>query len=950
MSRSLSALVLLSLLFLPVSALASPPTQAGNTSGRAAAILRSMTPEEKVGQLFLVSFRGPAAPAESEIHTLVTRYHVGGVVLQARNDNFLPAPDTAAGVQQLTNSLQQAEYDFSSGAASTPAAPSVRGSPVYVPLLVAMAHEGDGVLSTGLMDAVTPLPNAMTIGATWDPSQSKAVGEIVGREMAALGVNMLLGPSLDVLETPNPSGTGDLGTRTFGGDSYWVGAMGKEYIAGVHAGSKDRVLVIAKNFPGQGGSDRRINDEIPTVRKSLAQLKLIELAPFFLVTGNASDPQAAADGLLVTHIRYQGFQGNIYDTTRPVSLDQQSLQNQLLTLPELAGWRSQGGVLVSESLGLRAVRRFIDPTEQTFPARLVARDALLAGNDLLQATDFTTPGSTEFATIVDTLSFFAQKYGEDEVFARRVDEAVERILNLKLKLYDEFEPDAVLVPDSELATLGQGRDRVSAIAARAATLIFPSLSDLDARLPDPPSRNDRIVFFTDTRTTSQCSACPAVPLLPVDALQQAVLRFYGPQASGQVNVGRLQSFSFSDLAAHLAAPGPTPVPDATATAPVDPLGEALNNSQWIVFSMLDVNPDVPASDVVRTFLSTRLDLARQKKVVVFAFNAPYYLDATEIGKLSAYYALYSRRQPLVDLAARLLFQEIRPAGASPVSVPGVGYDIVDATSPDPTQVIPICIGASDQPCEATTELPSVKVGDTLPLHTGTLLDHNGNPVPDNTPVTFVVKFVNETIPDLTLSASTKGAVASTTYPLDRTGLLEIRANSMSAQNSWTLQVNAQSDQATIISITPTPFPSPSPEPSATAPPALTPTAAASTATIGPVPTPRVTLSDFWLAVVGCLLFGSFGFFLGYRLAVKTPVRVRFALWGMVGTLSGYNYFVLGFPGASWIDVAFAGRSSVLMILIGGAVGVAGGWAWWKWGKYLDPGASSLRRESRYEGD
>jgi beta-N-acetylhexosaminidase len=127
----------------------------------------------------------------------------------------------------------------------------------------------------------------MTLGATWDTALAESAGEVVGREMAALGVNMLIGPSLDVVERPNPVAAGDLGSSVFGGDPYWVGALGEAYIRGVHAGSAGRVAVVATHFPGIGGSDRDPEEEVATVRKALEQLRQIDLAPFAAVTKGA---------------------------------------------------------------------------------------------------------------------------------------------------------------------------------------------------------------------------------------------------------------------------------------------------------------------------------------------------------------------------------------------------------------------------------------------------------------------------------------------------------------------------------------------------------------------------------------------------------------------------------------------------------------------------------------
>jgi beta-N-acetylhexosaminidase len=83
----------------------------------------------------------------------------------------------------------------------------------------------------------------------------RRVGEVRGRELSALGFNLFIGPSLDVLESPSLAG-GDLGTRVFGGDPFWVGEMGRAYVTGLHTGSDGGMLVIAKHFPGVGGADR----------------------------------------------------------------------------------------------------------------------------------------------------------------------------------------------------------------------------------------------------------------------------------------------------------------------------------------------------------------------------------------------------------------------------------------------------------------------------------------------------------------------------------------------------------------------------------------------------------------------------------------------------------------------------------------------------------------------
>jgi beta-N-acetylhexosaminidase len=190
-------------------------------------------------------------------------------------------------------------------------------------------------------------------------------------------------------------------------------------------------------FPGFGGSDRLPEEEVATVRKTLEQLKQFELYPFFALTGNTPTSESTLDGLLTAHIRFQGFQENFRQTTKPVSFDPQAFSN-LMGLPALASWRTDGGLMISDSLGSKAVRRFYDPTMQTYNGRTAALDAFLAGNDILFLDDFVSTGDPDaFTTMTRTLSFFALKYQEDPAFAQRVDESVLRILMQKLRVYGD---------------------------------------------------------------------------------------------------------------------------------------------------------------------------------------------------------------------------------------------------------------------------------------------------------------------------------------------------------------------------------------------------------------------------------------------------------------------------------------------------------------------------------
>ena len=257
---------------------AAPLTQTGSAQERAQSLLETMTPEERVGQLFLVTFNGTAVNADTQIYDLIVNHHIGGVILQKESDNFLPPTQTATGVWQLVRSLQNAEW-FASQSNQIEPETEEEFRPAFIPLLVGISQEGNGPQEDQIFNDLTSLPSLMAIGATFQPDLARQVGATAGRDLSALGINLLLGPSLDVLESPRKLGTGDLGVRTFGGDPFWVGEMGRDYVSGVHDGSSGRIAVVAKHFPGHGSSNRLPEEEVATVRKSLEQLKQIELAP-----------------------------------------------------------------------------------------------------------------------------------------------------------------------------------------------------------------------------------------------------------------------------------------------------------------------------------------------------------------------------------------------------------------------------------------------------------------------------------------------------------------------------------------------------------------------------------------------------------------------------------------------------------------------------------------------
>jgi beta-N-acetylhexosaminidase len=912
-----SVLLAITVVSFPLSTVRSQTSDAGQ---KASQLLQTLTPEQRVGQLFLVTFNGSTALPGSDIYKLITSYGVGGVVLKAQNDNFIGPVDTTLQAAELINSLQRNVWEVSLENAGDGGSPAADSAP-FIPLFVGVSQEGDQTPNDQILAGMSALPNLMAIGATWQTSYAEQAGKVMGQELSALGFNLYLGPSVDVLDVLQTGSGEDLGTRTFGSDPYWVARMGESYIRGLHLGSQNQLAVIAKHFPGRGGSDRPPTEEVATVRKSLEQLKQLELAPFFSITGSAKTPEGIANGLLVSHIRYQGFQGNIRATTRPVSFDQTALE-QILSLADFTTWRSNGGIIVSDDLGSAAVRRFYSPTGATFDARQVVRTAFLAGNDLLYMDKILSSGDADtYTTITRTLEFFAQKYREDPAFAQRVDASVLRLLTLKYQLYGDFLLENLLSAPEEVAEVGASQGIGFEIAQNAATLISPDAAELVTALGAPPDQRDRIVFFTDIQSGRQCSTCTEELILGKEALMNAVLRLYGPSASGQVQPYNLNSFSFSELIDLI---------DGIQELPED-MEANVRAADWLVFSMVNSRSGQPGSAALQRILSERPDLLQGKRIIAFAFNAPYFLDATDISKLTAYYGLYSKTPAFVDVAARLLMQEMTPVGALPVSVPSVGYDLIQITMPDPQQVIPLLIdqGGNSPGGETTSsdDSPRFSVGDVLPLVTGKILDHNDHIVPDGTVVRFLFTLGGEGGTAQQIETVTTEGVARATYPIQTQGLLEIRAVSDPATVSQILRLDIRSNQAAAVTaIVPTPILT------EIAQPTLTPSATMEITQVLIEEQPnKPGFSDWLLSMVIVWVSGLGVYWLGSRL-LSMKWGMRWGLLAVCGGLLSYLLLSINYGSSPHWKQFGDPAAPIILIILGIFAGWVGGLFWWQLGE------------------
>jgi beta-N-acetylhexosaminidase len=375
----------------PAPVVASGPTGAGTPD------LSGLSLEVKIGQLLMAGVLGPELDADAR--RLIGELHVGNVVLLDRN------AVSPTQVRRLTQDLQAL-------------ARTANG----VGLLIAVDQEGGAVQR--LRAGFTLLPDAATVGASRRPDLARALGEVVGAELRAVGVTMNLAPVLDVNDTPyNPV----IGRRACGATPEVVERMGLAYLEGLRAAG---VVAVGKHFPGHGSTTLDSHATLPVVAKDRAALEATELRPFRAAIAHG------LEAVMTAHVAYPALD--------PMGLPA-TLSAPILT-DLLRGALGFQGVILTDDLGMGAVAERWPPDE-------AAVQAVRAGADIVVCARLTVPGACPPEALARIRDGLLAAVREGRLPLARVDAAVGRILALKAR-YRVGE-----APNGDLAQVGSAAHR-----------------------------------------------------------------------------------------------------------------------------------------------------------------------------------------------------------------------------------------------------------------------------------------------------------------------------------------------------------------------------------------------------------------------------------------------------------------------------------------------------------
>jgi beta-N-acetylhexosaminidase len=198
--------------------------------------LKSMTLDEKIGQLFI-----PAQTSPEKTLEWIQKFNIGGI--------WFPRVEAKKIAEDLNSFQKMSKY----------------------PILVTVDFEkGAGTY----VDGATDLPINMALGASRDPKLVYEAAKLTAKEALALGIHLNYAPVLDVNNNPkNPV----INTRSYGEDARLVATLAAAAIKGYQ---DNGLLATAKHFPGHGNTGTDTHSRIGVIAASAKEFESVELYPY----------------------------------------------------------------------------------------------------------------------------------------------------------------------------------------------------------------------------------------------------------------------------------------------------------------------------------------------------------------------------------------------------------------------------------------------------------------------------------------------------------------------------------------------------------------------------------------------------------------------------------------------------------------------------------------------
>jgi beta-N-acetylhexosaminidase len=291
----------------------------------------------------------------------------------------------------------------------------------------------------------SPYPGNAALGAVDDAVLTTEIYRALGLDLAAVGINVDLAPSVDVnTAADNPV----IGTRSFGADTGLVARHAAAAVTGLQSAG---VAACAKHFPGHGSTSADSHHVLASVDGGLDELRRRDLPPFEAAI------EAGVQAIMPGHLRVPGLTGGLPATWSAAAIT-----------GLLRGELGFSGVVISDALEMRAVSKPHGVPEAAVRALAAGADLLCLGRDQDEEMYLAVRAAVAAAITAGRLP------------AERAEEAGRRVAALRAWLAGARPDGAAAVPGDGNAV--RARDALAGLAAARRAL---RVSGLSRPLADP---------------------------------------------------------------------------------------------------------------------------------------------------------------------------------------------------------------------------------------------------------------------------------------------------------------------------------------------------------------------------------------------------------------------------------------------------------------------------------
>jgi beta-N-acetylhexosaminidase len=299
-------------------------------------LIDSMDIEEQIAQLFILSL-GETGPSD-ELAKFIKEFMAGGYVLFGANIT------TVEKTKALTDAVNAA---------------------CGISPFICIDEEGGLVSRLSGLPGYTAQPAAQAIGATANAHNAYLSGEIIGRTLSSIGVNVDFAPVADVLTNPQNK---VIGSRAYSSDPVIVSDMVSAFQAGLHS---QGIMSAPKHFPGHGNTANDSHINLAVINSSLNDLSANEYKPFIRAIGEG------AQFIMVGHL----IAVEIEPDSLPATLSGYFVKDVLRRELKFSG------IIVTDAMNMGAITENYKPDEAAVMAFAAGVDMILMPKDFRVAAD-----------------------------------------------------------------------------------------------------------------------------------------------------------------------------------------------------------------------------------------------------------------------------------------------------------------------------------------------------------------------------------------------------------------------------------------------------------------------------------------------------------------------------------------------------------------------------------